>query len=368
MLQLDSLRAIAVLIVIASHYVQDYFLFFNWGFAAVSLFFVLSGFLITGILLTARHKDEANRTSKVASLRRFYLRRTLRIFPLYYAIVIYGIITVPAIKDTWAWHASYTLNFQMASAGKYFSEITGPFWSLGVEEQFYLVWPFIILFTPLRRLPAVLLAVILLGPLSRFICVAADFSPQAVSYLPTSCLDALGLGSFLAFSRHSFGRERFGRFPFGAGAGVGVMSLALLLLLHWNYSWAKPLVDVVSPLSLSLVFVWIILKCAKGIHGVTGQALELKPLIYLGKISYGLYALHMLGFFLTKTIFKTLSVTSRGALSCASLVTTVIIASASWHLFESPINNLKERLSEWGSRDSVAEKPSDSATVYAAES
>ena len=368
MLQLDSLRAIAVLVVIASHYVQDYFLFFNWGFAAVFLFFVLSGFLISGILLRARHKDEATQTSKLASLKRFYLRRTLRIFPLYYAIVIFGIVTVPAIKDNWGWHVSYALNFQMALAGRYFSEITGPFWSLGVEEQFYLVWPFVILFIPLRRLPYVLFAVILLGPLSRFICVAAHLSPQAVSYLPTSCLDALGLGSLLAYSRHPFGRERFGDFPFGFGAAIGILSLAGLLLLHWNFSWAKPLVDILSPLSLSLLFVWMVLKCAKGVKGVLGQALEWKPLLYAGKISYGLYALHMLGSSLVKSMFKALSITSPGALACASLVASVLLASASWHFFENPINSLKDRLSDWSNRDSVSSNPSHSGTPYIAES
>lgn len=363
MLQLDSLRAIAVLVVIASHYAHEFFLFFNWGFAAVFLFFVLSGFLISGILLRARHKDERNNTPKILSLKRFYLRRTIRIFPLYYAMVIFGIIMVPAIQDNWVWHVSYTLNFQMALAGKYFSGITGPFWSLGVEEQFYLVWPLIVLFTPLRWLPSVLFIVIFLGPLSRFVCVACNFSPQAVSYLPTSCLDALGLGSLLAFSKHPYGREKYGNFSFGVGAGIGALSFLIILLLHYIYAWAQPVVDILAPLSLSLIFAWIVLKCSEGIGGVAGQALKWQPLIYLGKISYGLYALHILGFTVTKAVFETLSISSRGALSCASLVTTLVIASLSWHFFESPINNLKDKLSDRISHDLLASDAADPGTA-----
>jgi peptidoglycan/LPS O-acetylase OafA/YrhL len=221
MIQLDSLRTIAVFTVIASHYAPNYTNHFAWGYAAVFLFFVLSGFLITGILLRARDKDENCQTSKFASLKRFYFRRTLRIFPLYYAIVLFCLFLLPTVRETWLWHMLYAVNFKIALNGDSIG-LTTPFWSLGVEEQFYLIWPIIILFMPHKWLYPLFITLIAAGPVSRLIFVINGFDSVVFAYLPTSCLDALGLGSLLALSTHPSRDMCETNIPFSGGCFVGL--------------------------------------------------------------------------------------------------------------------------------------------------
>jgi peptidoglycan/LPS O-acetylase OafA/YrhL len=368
MVQLDSLRTVAVFAVIGSHYAEKYFRFFNWGYAGVYLFFVLSGFLITGILLRARDKDEKNRTSKLTSLKRFYLRRTLRIFPLYYAIVMVGIVASQSVRDAWLWHISYTVNFQMALAGKWIG-ITGPFWSLGVEEQFYLLWPLIMLFLPLRWLSPLLLALIAAGPFSRLICIDCGLSREALLYLPSSCLDALGLGALLAWSRCIKGDNYRPSLSFRCGGAVGIVSLVVLLLLPRSYPLCGKLADVLSPLSLSLVFVWLVSRCADGCQGIAGKMLEWRPSLYLGKISYGLYALHLFAPKIVNKVFSWLSISPPDSIrAVASVAATIVMASLSWFLFEKPINSLKDKLSNSIGSDKLSTKVGEIGLLGSTES
>lgn len=346
--QLDSLRTFAALAVIASHYAPQYFRLFNWGYAGVFLFFVLSGFLITGILLRAREQSESKGLAKGDALKKFYLRRTLRIFPLYYAIVIGGILFSAAIRDAWPWHVFYALNLQMALAGKYFVGITGPFWSLAVEEQFYLVWPFLILFVPLRLMRPLLVTVTLAGPLSRLLCVALGASDEAVAYLPTSCLDALGLGALLALGTQHQGVDARTVAPLQRVGQWALVALALSFLLPRELPWAKGLLGVTTPFLLSCIFVWWVATAASGRQSLIGRALESRPLLYLGKISYGLYVFHILAGDLVQLAVKRWSIALNGPLLLlTAFTTTVVMASLSWFLFERPINNLKDK---WSAR------------------
>jgi peptidoglycan/LPS O-acetylase OafA/YrhL len=347
MCQLDSLRTIAVLAVISSHYARDYFIFFNWGYAGVLLFFVLSGFLITGILLRARERDEHEGTLKLTSLKRFYIRRTLRIFPLYYAIVIVCLFFVPVVREAVWWYLSYTVNWKMAFDGRWIG-MTGSFWSLAVEEQFYLIWPLLILFSPARLIPYLLVAIIAMGPLSRLIFIAAGFSEEAVHFLPTSCMDSLGLGALLAYSWRPIGRNCLGRLPLGSGALVGVLSLAIMLASPRDLPWVSPLIEVLSPLSLSLTFVWMVSTCARGVTGTAGKMLEWRPSLYLGKISYGLYAFHLFIHAMTNKLFGLAHLHTRGLMHLTvSMLGTIIIATVSWFLFEKPLNDLKGPLADF---------------------
>ena len=135
--QLDSLRAVAVAAVIVHHYIPG-----GWGPGAdigVKLFFTLSGFLITGLLMRSRRACIDGRQTLRGAIGRFYTRRFLRIFPLYYLVIAIALVAgIPPTRDILGSLLSYTLNIHMARQGWYEANFAH-FWSLAVEEQFYLV-------------------------------------------------------------------------------------------------------------------------------------------------------------------------------------------------------------------------------------
>jgi peptidoglycan/LPS O-acetylase OafA/YrhL len=171
--QLDSLRAIAVLLVIISHWFSaQHFLnrYVPNGIFGVTLFFVLSGFLITSILLKIKTKLEAG-GSHGEAFKVFYVRRSLRIFPAYYLLLfILVVLNLASVRDSFWWHFFYVSNFYFWIKGAFAGSLSH-LWSLAVEEQFYFVWPAIILLVPWRFLTSVLLAGVLTGFLFRWVMV-----------------------------------------------------------------------------------------------------------------------------------------------------------------------------------------------------
>ena len=157
MVQLDSLRALAVFCVMVEHYIPDgisnSFLSswkpafpLGWG-SGVSLFFVLSGFLISGILLRCRDSIGSTKQSTRFTLQRFYIRRFIRIIPIYYLALIVAAILFKKVRSDFFWHLTYTTNIMVFVQDSYDRYATH-FWSLAMEEQFYLIWPFVMLFLP----------------------------------------------------------------------------------------------------------------------------------------------------------------------------------------------------------------------------
>ena len=147
--QLDALRGIAVAAVAYSHWIAPRYQFgIRWGTAGVTLFFVLSGYLISGILLDCRTQSD-----RPFALRSFYARRFLRIFPLYdLVLLILFAVNLPPVRQTIFWHLTYLSNFYFLHHGGWHGPIS-IFWTLAVEEQFYLFWPAILLFVPNRAVP-----------------------------------------------------------------------------------------------------------------------------------------------------------------------------------------------------------------------
>src|SRR6187402_354046 len=153
----------------------------------VRLCFVISGFLITGILLSWRNQPLG------LALKTFYRRRALRIFPLFYFVLAAAaVLNIGPVRDTLVWHVSYLSNFYFYLRGDWHGSVSH-LWSLAVEEQFYLVWPWLLLCAPARWLRPAIVAMIAVAPVSRLL-----FPHPMDSVLPTSCLDSLGLGALLA--------------------------------------------------------------------------------------------------------------------------------------------------------------------------
>ena len=338
MLELDGLRAVAVLAVAWSHWAPRDLLFgLPWG-TGVQLFFVISGFLITGILLDNK-PTEASPAASRRLWRNFYLRRALRIFPLFYLVLLVSWwFSVDPIESTWQWHAFYLSNvyYFLGNSRDAFLH----FWSLSVEEQFYFIWPFLVLLLPARQLQTALILMIVAAPMFKSAVIATSGMEQ-VRYLPVSCLDALGIGALLASTARQPIQVRWNASAIGSvclflGLPVAVAVGALQAIASLP-SW----LDAIGHTGLVLFYGWIVIRAAEGFGGAVSAVLRFKPITYLGKISYGIYIYH----FFAPRIVSALGIDSlhngvTGRLAAYSIV-TLVIAALSWHAFEAPINGLK---------------------------
>ena len=324
--QLDGLRAVAVVFVMAFHFIPWVGDYAPLGSIGVRLFFVLSGFLITRILLSARQQASA------IALRSFYVRRGLRIFPLFYFVLaLAALIDIGPVRSTIGWHVSYLTNVYLFDRGSWHGSISH-LWSLAVEEQFYLVWPFLVLWLPERRLAIVIAAMVCMAPLSRLLIGGA-----MTSVLPISCVDSLGAGALLTLPSTR-------RSMMSAGFLVGLPLMFALLALR--AIGPLPLSgEVALDLGVSLSAAWIVGRAAKGFSGWTGVVLIARPVTYVGTISYGLYLYHgFMPYVLGRYIvgFTGMSWFTRFALLTSATLAT---AAASWRFLEAPILRHKDRVS-----------------------
>jgi peptidoglycan/LPS O-acetylase OafA/YrhL len=349
--QLDALRCFAVAGVLVTHFWQPNASgmagALDLGFFGVRLFFVLSGFLITGILLDARDGAERSGHARGGVMKRFYVRRMLRIFPLYYAIVLGGLIFgIPNAREAWPWLLGYASNFYetltQRSTGHY-----GHFWTLAVEEQFYLVWPWLVLFAPRRWLAGLMLAAVGSAVVYRDLVRDVLLTDLGWGALPIGSLDTLAVGGLLALAfRASPSPDRTYRM---LGRVTLPLGLAGYVVLHLQAVRSGDLRALIAgkQIAFALVCCWVIARAYGGFSGAAGRILEARPIVYLGRISYGIYAYHMLLPWVLARVFARAGLTfpapgaKRFVIASAA---TVAIAAASWHLFEAPINALKRHV------------------------
>lgn len=343
--QMDAVRAGAVFMVIMTHWMPAYSSIFFNGYIGVRLFFVISGFLITGILLDVRRKAEKMGVPKKHVLRNFYIRRFLRIFPLYYAVLaVTYLLNFENVRNSIFWHAAYLSNFYFAVIGQWQGEVSH-FWTLAVEEQFYLMWPLVILFTPTKNMLSTVAGFILTAPICRFIMLHYwNANEVAVITVPFNSFDALGLGALFAYVQ---------RFP------------QSIQLRHWVFGFSMLAVacgvclgsflgrECCTDLMLSIGPTFQVLGClavvyvaAIRVKGWPGKVLEWPLLLYIGKISYGLYIYHNfipLGVKKYQAAFGVNVIPGNhivfSNLLNASLL--FLICTASWYQYEKRINRLK---------------------------
>jgi peptidoglycan/LPS O-acetylase OafA/YrhL len=335
---LDGLRALAVTAVVWHHSHPGFAALpiSRNGFLGVDVFFVLSGFLITTLLLSER------RATGRISLRNFYVRRSLRIFPLYYLVLaflaIYFMVmnagaNAAAFFHELPWHASYTSNWVPLES---LMAIT---WSLSTEEQFYLVWPPVLAWCGARWL----------WPLLAFLGVS-----QAVNFgmldgalnsvgLPYAALPILQvtftpilLGVLLAFGmKLAWFRRLFEELPSWAPLVGAVVLLALANVPGELRGWPRLLFHIATTCVIALV----VLRPRSGLV----RTLEWRPLVYVGTVSYGVYLLHKLVLHVVNRGFAGAAVESPELLFAVAMLGTVSVAALSYRYFETPILPLKAR-------------------------
>ncbi len=345
---LDGLRALAVFGVLISHFAYNkHWLIENaqWGRLGVDLFFVLSGFLITQILLRYRDNSQ-NFKDCFMHLRIFYSRRALRIFPIYYlTILIAALLGYEPIRNFLFWHLTYTLNIAIFLSPTSQFGASHHFWSLAIEEQFYLIWPLIILLIPPKRLRYVMFGFIVIGVISRMSPIfIRDFSMDP---LVNTRFDVLGLGALLALYRHqplTFAKEKL--FLLIAGVTSG-LPLVILVMTNGFSPNLRPMANVLVEFGISLFFMGIIDAAAYARTWRILTPLGWKPIRYIGKISYGIYLYHPFVQLTIIHIWGAFKITIPSS-SLAQLLLyssgSILFASISWYLVERPINSLKKRI------------------------
>jgi peptidoglycan/LPS O-acetylase OafA/YrhL len=350
MVQLDGLRALAVFGVMIEHFVPDTYplrAVLPWGGLGVKLFFVLSGFLITGILLRCRDLIDSRKQDAGFTVRQFYIRRLLRIAPIYYiTIAVTALANIKPAREALIWNITYTSNIYYSLKGVWEGPISH-LWSLSVEEQFYLVWPWLILFIPRKHILKTIIFTIAIGPLFRLIGSGISLNQIATGALTFSCLDSLGMGALLAFYSQDYERAELSRSKLcNFCLWVSIPLFIILQIVHLFYIEELSHTSVVEDTVTALLFTGLIGRAAEGFGGFVGTILELKPLVYFGKISYGIYIYHnfMYIILLYPSIFRFLGLPLPNSVLIQffyKVVATLIVAILSWHLIEKPINNFK---------------------------
>ena len=315
---------------------------FPSGNFGVDLFFVLSGFLITRILLQGRQYVEEGSQSLSLTLRHFYIRRTLRIFPLYYAFLIgYAGISQSWVNDLTPWLWTFTLNLYRVFIDSDWGGPISHLWSLSVEEQFYFVWPWVILFTPRRLLLPVLVLFVILGPTTKTILALNEVSDRAIRFFTLSCLDTLALGGLLAYATkrhgiHAVAQSCAAKMLLWVGLPIFLMGIHLRTS-DTSATWGQ----ILELSGETLLCGWTVIMAAKGFQGVIGRVLASSPLVYLGRISFGLYLLHKPIPMMLEKFGLTLNELPLVVSFAIYTGLAILIASASWHAFEKPLNSLK---------------------------
>lgn len=351
-LQLEGLRFLAVSAVMIGHWVNfPSFETLNLVFASigVNLFFVLSGFLITRILIINKLSNEQkNNHSHWNSIKQFYIRRTLRIFPIYYLLIIVTIlIDFKPAREIFIWLITYTTNIYWTTGGKLGG--FGHLWSLAVEEQFYLVFPFFILFIPKRYILYSLYSLLVLSIGMRLILNIVYPLGLGTYALMPCCLDSFGIGGILGYWM-IFDKEKLANLL--KKKWLFITSLLLFFsccVQFYLFPLGNMFISLFYRFSFSITCFWIIgIAALPGFKGIVQTFLENKLIIYLGKISYGLYLYHHFMPYLCSYFLKLFSFSlplpqfSNFEYPILYFLLTLMLSFLSWHCIEKPFNALKK--------------------------
>ena len=316
------------------------------GVFGVDLFFVLSAYLITELLL--REKDVYGRLD----VRSFYLRRMLRIWPLYFFYI--GLALIPAFNPdhgfTWRYALAFVLlagNWSIVAYGWPFHSIIGAMWTVSIEEQFYLFWPPVVRTLSRDRIAAAAIGMLIVSNSTRVAMVAFHGGTNSVWCNTLGRLDPIAAGILVAYVLR-------GSIPkFGLATRLGLLCCGTLpLALVANY-WRIHEPESLEWMPTLLGFPVVAVSCTLIMLAALGFSTRLpRSLLYLGKISYGLYVYHALGNVLSnmavppgRTTF--LALASRPTLA---LAITVLLAAVSYAVLEKPFLKLKKRFAHIDSR------------------
>jgi peptidoglycan/LPS O-acetylase OafA/YrhL len=326
--QLDGLRAVAILFVFLAHALR---VPLTW--VGVDIFFVLSGFLITGILLERKISGGGYFTY-------FYTRRIFRILPPYIlTVLVFGILFSWSVFRPWPLFVFFGMNLQRSFE---FTKVLNPLplWSLAVEEQFYLFWPFVILFVSEKVLFRIAVSVVVIVPFLRFFCAPLFPSPFSIYMLTPFRADLLCAGAALSvlWKHRTPHLEHLFRSRAWLGCVAGFGGLALVQLWPVFRLVSNTRLSNGVDYSLSVLGSFSLLAWALSDHGLLRRLLASRPMRFAGQISYTMYLSHVMMILLVKRYTSSLIVIALG-----SLAATIVYSSLSWFLMERPLITFASR-------------------------
>ena len=325
------------------------------GWAGVSLFFVLSGFLISGILLDTKDSPRF--------LRHFYVRRTLRIFPLYYATLFVICIVLPlflspgewsaSVREHQIWYWTYLPNWVSLRGGGI--DGLSHFWSLGVEEQFYLLWPPLILFARNGWFPRIAALIALGAPLSRLWMHSVGLPAEALYEFTNARIDALAIGALLAVTARR--EDWLAALWRTRGRLLGAVTAALVAVLLWTQGFEAydPVVLILGQSLIAILFAVLMLVTIRPVtreERLLTRWMSIGWLCSLGKYSYAIYVFHFPLHAIARQhldpMIELAGPTARVFLGIVYAIgllgASTLVAIASWHVLEKRFLGLKERL------------------------
>jgi peptidoglycan/LPS O-acetylase OafA/YrhL len=338
---LDGLRAVAALMVMVFHFIDLHrgipalVQASSIGQTGVDLFFVLSGFLITRILLSSKHAPHYFQT--------FYARRTLRIFPLYFGYLALYFLLLPWFlgdpippfsAQAWSWF--YLENLPQTFPGLH-SAGPGHFWSLAVEEHFYLLWPLLVYLLSRRRFGVAVVVTLVIPPILRAVFLAQGLP---VFFFTFTRMDALGYGAALALmltAAPSPGAGQVRLFRTLIWLLPALLIPSFVFLSGARFAWLQIVkLSLIPAYYFALIGFCLTDPAARHLT----RWLSARWLRWLGAISYGLYVFHPTCFTLVHRLPIASSVPAAAALSFGA---TIAAAYLSFRFYESPILRLKKR-------------------------
>ncbi len=345
--ELDGLRGVAILLVMVHRF---------WprtgvgvaadaagaGWIGVDLFFVISGFLITGILLDTRGEP--------GFFRNFYARRVLRIFPLYY-LFVGGVLLAFSGNPEFRQHAGSPL-WYLAHLGNVPEGVLdhdvpywlAPVWSLAIEEQFYLTFPLLVYFLDRRRLTIVLIAMLVAAPLIRLGTMLAVPEQERIQYLFTLCrIDTIAIGCLLAVAARTVDLERWRARAIHVALGAVVIATAIGVITGLDRTTAFG--RVLGYSSVAFGCAGVISLVVLGRDARATSPLRWAPLMYLGKLCFGLYLLHRPADTLVSAVADRWGIDADLRIMPIKLALAIVLATISWKLIERPFLGLKAAFS-----------------------
>ncbi len=358
---LDGLRFLCFLSVFLFHsfhteyaYIKDSSIYnfvkkdlFGNGNLGVNFFFVLSGFLITYLLI------EEKKLNGQIDIKKFWLRRILRIWPLFYFCVGFGFFVFPVLKTVFGQtpnetasilhYLTFTNNFDFINRGLPDASVLGVLWSVAIEEQFYLIWPIILYILPVKKYWIAFSLIIMSSLAFMFFNDSYLFH----EFHTLSCIGDMAIGAFGAwliientkFKKWIINLNKLAIFFI-------YLTFILIFLFRDEYLYSTSLRLFQKPF-IALVILLIILEQCFSINSVFKMS-SFKRVSKLGIITYGLYCLHFIGILITTTVTKKMSINTElwQVLiidTSMALAITMVISKISYNYFETPFLRLKEK-------------------------
>lgn len=323
---------------------------FGNGNLGVNFFFVLSGFLITYLLI-----QEKKHSGKI-NIKYFWIRRILRIWPLFYFCVFFGFIIFPILKTLfggipnetahWPYYIVFLNNFDFIKSGLPDSSILGVLWSIAIEEQFYFIWPIILIIFPVDKYWIPFTSVVAVSLIFRFIFL----DPLLYEFHTLSCISDMAVGAFGAWMVLQFPKIRMAitLLPSFYITSAYVI-LVLIYLFRKDIFEINIYLHVFERLIIASLFLFIILEQNYAQNSLF-KLHNYKIITRLGVISYGLYCLHFVGILSATNMTKLLGLNNElwQVLildTVLGLGITIFVAQISYKFIESPFLRIKKRYS-----------------------